>query len=101
MHRIFIRPQYRGNQLDFFVLDDAQKGQIVWDLPKIVVPEKGYEGYEQPSFTMLYDDGQQITDELFKLGFRPSSNLTRDTSNRDLHLADLRKLVSKAYKVEL
>lgn len=79
---------------------DAGGGFISWGLP-VLEKLAEYEGTDKVSLSLPYDDGQQIMDELWRLGFRPSPNMTKDVSNRDMHLSDLRKLVSKAYKVSL
>lgn len=101
LHRINVQPSFIGRRrrLDFYVFE-AEGGFVYWGLPTLENLAE-YEETDKVSLSLPYDDGQQIIDELWRLGFRPSPNMTKDVSNRDMHLSDLRKLVSKAYKVEL
>lgn len=94
---IYIQPTFVARQLDFYVYDGNRF--VSWGAPVLSEAVEGVSN--NPSLSLEYDEGQIILDELWRNGFRPSPKLIGETSNRDLHLADLRKLVSKAYKVNL
>lgn len=96
--RIYIEGANFRRFLNFYIWD-ADGGFVQYGIPIIQAIDAGC-AVNKPSLSLRWDQGQDVLDALYKLGFRPSDYLIRDQSNRDSHLADMKRLVEKAYKVK-
>jgi hypothetical protein len=55
----------------------------------------------EPTFSLNRTAAQLLLDDLWQTGIRPSEWKRVNTTDIDLHLADMRKIVSKNLKVKL
>lgn len=96
--RIQIEPTNFRRWLDLYIFT-GEHDFVQYELPT-VSPLEEFEYPRKPSIRMEFSDGQSLMDELYRIGFRPSEGLTKDITNRDQHLSDMKRLVEKAYKVK-
>ena len=94
--RVYIENVNFGRFIRVYIADG--KMSTVYDKPRLVEVSDGHMMKESLSFTA--EVAQGLIDNLYKVGYRPSKSLIMEQSNRDQHLADMKKLVEKSYGVK-
>lgn len=94
--RLWAQRQNWSNQIDFVLFE--RNGERIAHSTEILMfaPEKSDEGKQIfPTFSLMPDEAQELIDNLWQLGFRPSEGTgsAGQLAATQKHLEDMRKLV--------